>query len=59
MDMKLHMMIDLIKKKCSAQESVSTLHFLIFELFPFVNFHTLFLSRPFLLMYNSYGLETS
>jgi hypothetical protein len=36
-----------------------TMHFLFFELLPIVNFHTLFLSGPFLLMYKSYGLETS
>jgi hypothetical protein len=36
---------------------ICTLHFLIFELFSFVNFHTLFLSGPFLLMYKSQDLK--
>ena len=38
---------------------IITLHFLFFELLPFVNFHTLILSEPFLLYYKSYRLETS
>ena len=38
---------------------IVTLHLIFFELLPFVNFHTLFLSWPFLLYYKSYRLETS
>jgi hypothetical protein len=39
--------------------SITRFKRLLFELLPFVNFHTLFLSRPFLLKYKSYGHETS
>jgi hypothetical protein len=56
MDMNLHRMIDLIKKKCSAQELVLCISY-FFELLPFVNFHTLFLSGPFLLKYKAMDLK--
>jgi hypothetical protein len=52
---KLHRMIDLVEKKCSVQE----LSLLVFDLLPFIKFHTLFLSGLFLINYKSYRLETS
>jgi hypothetical protein len=36
-----------------------TLYLIILELLPFVNYNSLFLSRPFHLNYKSYELETS
>jgi hypothetical protein len=52
-DLKLHRVIDLFYKKCSAQKLVLWSSYLfIFEFLPFVNFHILFLSRPLLLNYN-------
>jgi hypothetical protein len=48
---KLGMHASFNDPKCSAQELLLST--------PFVNFHTLFLSGPFLLNYKSYGLETA